>query len=534
MQATGETDGATPVKRVGWRRALPALLWSALLIVIPLFYLWVNLAGQHRLEAVRQSLAQQGESLQMRDYSPGPIPAEENFCAIPSLDGLAVGDGDSPAGQAAKAKRDRITAMLPPRGKKVMIHILAGGYPAGVPMDFTAHVAALRKDGYFKTPAGGAPEEEILSAYAPMQPVIDEMAAALDRPGAQWTPTPLAQPGYSYGSAQQYPMTVALDLAKHLPMRGCIAAQAGDGATALATWRMIERLRRATAELPTLIDLLVAIAIHQLEHKIVWECQYAKAGTLAEWRLWEQEQAAIDYRKTALNSWSGERAFGQEMTANMKRNRHSGELLYMLAEPASLLDGTQKVEVLNHVEPYFPGGFYDLNAATLAQLETKYFVEPIKRDDWKEILTQIAQDSAELAELRDHPFSHLDAVGALAVPSLLQGLYKLVYAVAQSNQATIACRLEVFRLEHGEYPASLAGLTLSDGRPLPTDPIDGAPMRYRRTDDGRFALWSLGFDGKDDGGRRGPTLPPSPSDPTYKGDWVWSFSGEPKKTAARP
>ena len=52
-------------------------------------------------------------------------------------------------------------------------------------------------------------------------------------------------------------------------------------------------------------------------------------------------------------------------------------------------------------------------------------------------------------------------------------------------------------------------------------------MRYRKTADGRYALWSVAFDGTDDGGKR--TLDAKKPDETkfhnaaYLGDWVWDF-----------
>ena len=35
---------------------------------------------------------------------------------------------------------------------------------------------------------------------------------------------------------------------------------------------------------------------------------------------------------------------------------------------------------------------------------------------------------------------------------------------------------------------------------LPHDIINGQPLHYRRTDDGQFVLYSVGWDEKDDGG----------------------------------
>jgi hypothetical protein len=52
-------------------------------------------------------------------------------------------------------------------------------------------------------------------------------------------------------------------------------------------------------------------------------------------------------------------------------------------------------------------------------------------------------------------------------------------------------------------------------------------MGYRKTADGHYKLWCVGFDRKDDGGLRvisahGYT---NFADTYYKGDWVWDFSG---------
>jgi hypothetical protein len=68
--------------------------------------------------------------------------------------------------------------------------------------------------------------------------------------------------------------------------------------------------------------------------------------------------------------------------------------------------------------------------------------------------------------------------------------------------ATLALR--AYRVEHGAYPMTLNALV--DGgylRHLPVDPFDmaGAPVRYRLLASDRYLLYSIGPDGKDDGGR---------------------------------
>ncbi|MGN6553963.1 MAG: hypothetical protein ACTHLW_09595 [Verrucomicrobiota bacterium] len=56
---------------------------------------------------------------------------------------------------------------------------------------------------------------------------------------------------------------------------------------------------------------------------------------------------------------------------------------------------------------------------------------------------------------------------------------------------------------------------------LPHDIITGQPLPYRRQNDGRFLLYSVGWNQKDDGGtvvRKKRSM--SEVDPD-QGDWVW-------------
>ena len=76
------------------------------------------------------------------------------------------------------------------------------------------------------------------------------------------------------------------------------------------------------------------------------------------------------------------------------------------------------------------------------------------------------------------------------------------FAFAQSSldRARVACALERHRLAEGVYPAGLEALTPRFMEKLPHDIINDQSLHYRRTDDGRFLLYSVGWNGTDDGG----------------------------------
>lgn len=71
---------------------------------------------------------------------------------------------------------------------------------------------------------------------------------------------------------------------------------------------------------------------------------------------------------------------------------------------------------------------------------------------------------------------------------------------AQRSLVLAAIALEGYQLKHGLYPGSLKTLVPEFLAALPRDPMDGQPLRYRRNDDGTFTLYSVGWNGQDDGG----------------------------------
>ena len=97
-------------------------------------------------------------------------------------------------------------------------------------------------------------------------------------------------------------------------------------------------------------------------------------------------------------------------------------------------------------------------------------------------------------------------------------------AQTYSQLAIAACALERHWLAHGSYPESLAALAPEFAMPVPLDPMSGQPFRYERTVDGRFRLWSVGWNGKDDGGTVALTGTPASKSRNInfeQGDWVW-------------
>ena len=114
---------------------------------------------------------------------------------------------------------------------------------------------------------------------------------------------------------------------------------------------------------------------------------------------------------------------------------------------------------------------------------------------------------------------HFEAEGravpswAILTPLILPAASKLgeasrrKHAHVRSLAALLAA--ERYRRAKGRWPASLAELVPEFLAAVPADPYDGAPLRYRRLDDGVTA-YAVGADRVDDGGAIGHKLPTEP------------------------
>jgi hypothetical protein len=86
-----------------------------------------------------------------------------------------------------------------------------------------------------------------------------------------------------------------------------------------------------------------------------------------------------------------------------------------------------------------------------------------------------------------------------------------------------AIALKRFELAHGSKPSNLDAVVPEFLAALPTDFMDGHPLRYRLNSDGTYVLYSVGDNLIDDGGIgiSGSEEAGPPKSPWSGQDWVW-------------
>ena len=117
--------------------------------------------------------------------------------------------------------------------------------------------------------------------------------------------------------------------------------------------------------------------------------------------------------------------------------------------------------------------------------------------------------------------------------SLNTALRRAARTETARNVVITAIALKRYELRHHQLPATLEELTPDLLKAVPIDCMDGQPLRYRRNADGTFLLYSVGENGKDDGGD--PALEKSVQSSifywqnSHAQDWVWPQPASPEE-----
>ncbi|HUS37741.1 MAG TPA: hypothetical protein VM680_20495, partial [Verrucomicrobiae bacterium] len=170
-----------------------------------------------------------------------------------------------------------------------------------------------------------------------------------------------------------------------------------------------------------------------------------------------------------------------------------------------------------------PRGWAPLNAAYYARAVQKQI----------ELLSEMpAIDPQGAKRLNDEMIVQLEQsrsptrmIGRIAVINLNKAAQTMTKNQTAIEQLVIASALELHRKEKGQYPGSVAELSPTFLKRAPADVIRGKPLRYERRRNGEYALYSIGWNGKDD---LAPLLanPETPMFDIFESkaaaeDWVW-------------
>jgi hypothetical protein len=293
-------------------------------------------------------------------------------------------------------------------------------------------------------------------------------------------------------------------------------AQENDLEGALDCCRGMINVERSIGDEPTLISLLVRIAIRGMAvrkvERILAQGKVADASLAAFQQFLEEEAAA----PLLLIAMRGERGI---MDGAMQALQ-SGEL--PMTGFRSLFNSRQSSWVtLEDVQfALLPGGIKNSRAALLHLNNQLVELAKLPIEDIREPLQELSTAAQGLPPLARE----------------ISSAYHKVVQAFQRDQALMRCAIvllaaERYRLANGHWPKALSDLVPVYLDKVPVDPFDDQSLRLRRLNDG-VVIYSVGLDGKDNGGN----LDPNPTkEGTDLGFRLWDVGQrrQPPKPPAR-
>ena len=340
---------------------------------------------------------------------------------------------------------------------------------------------------------------------------LDDVRTALKRPYA------IIPGDYSFPPQMPIPNFVLMRaLAQTLAQRTQCHLMLGQPEKALHELTLIHDMCRILQKPPTgqpetLVEAMINVAIHGLYVNTMQE-----GFRLHAWQ--EPQLAAIQQqlREVDLLPWIP-RALRNEQCHLTYLGEHTsfreiftGSRIFGSSKPQAWYE-----RLISYRYDLLPRGWLYQNIVFATSLEEP-LVESCLTADGVIHPDAVESSMSNLVKNVDHwtPFGYL---AAIAIPNITKAMQTGTMNQTLANEAQIACALECYKLANGNYPNSLAVLTPQFIEKIPNDLIGGEPLHYRRTDDGKFLLYSVGWNETDDGSLRG-TL----SD-AKKGDWVWQY-----------
>jgi len=500
---------------------------ACLATFIALFYAEEDWRSLHALNEFKQQLAAKNEKFDFKDLIPAPVPDDQNFALAPIVyssygqiltrDGQEIPsekrdtnfvnrlqmpttlDNDSPTNDGGRWDVARLTNLKPWQSYY---------------RDLTA------KTNLFPvSPQPQSPAADVLLALSKYDSQIEELRAASRLPYSRF---PVDYSKDEPAAILLPHLAMMKSCLQVLRLRATAELQNGEADKAAEDIKLMLYLTQSLRTEPILISHLVRIAMAAITLQPVYDGLAEHRWNDAELASLDTELSKFDFLADYEFAMHGEMSFGLAETEYLRRSRNFQALDYDES-------GGHNSEASHWGLRLAPASLFYWNELTIAQMHEQWTLPLV--DAQKQIVHANAvrdNDAAVLKQLqRGWPYNFL---ARMIFPAVRKSVVKFARAQSSLDLARTAIALERYRLAHGEYPEALDALAPQFMDKVPHDIIGGQPLHYQRTSDGQFVLYSVGWNGIDDGGvvafkntGRDPRDESSSTVDIEKGDWVWRY-----------
>ena len=525
----GESQSPRAVSRSRKLRRFAArlLVLAAVLVALAgvMVLIWSHSATRE-WQRVKAQIEADGETFDLMKLLPSAPADAENFCAIPELKDVTAKLDDDPNTSAPemprKASGPLVEVWKPDNGRPGT----GDGPRQGVAANSSEMAAYFRKTKFIELPpTSDDPARDILAAIGVQHPEVAALTAAIGRSKSQITPAFAERRWTVPFIAQRHTQwSTVTNAGNILRIQALAAIGAGNKDITRSDIVALLKLSEAAGQEPFLLSYIHSVNLEKAVHHVLWEA--LRAGVLSDEILAEvlQELSKHDGRDRLLYALRTELILNVDHLEHL-RDEHREETL------AAFGSGTGWISRL--ISRLLPAGVFDRNASFYCSELYRLAIRPLKTEGFPSVvgelhvLERVAHHDCHAS---GNPFREVTVgVAARLLPTTFSIVRKGAVAASTHDQAMTAIALERFNLQHHRYPTVLSELVPAFVPKLPLDTLSGIPLGYRRTEDGRYMIWSAGFDGTDDNGKIGTSSKAVErltyvEYTNYKGDWVWQYT----------
>jgi hypothetical protein len=366
-------------------------------------------------------------------------------------------------------------------------------------------------------PQPQTPEQDVLLALSKYDSTIEELREASQLPYSRF---PLNYECEDPAAILLPHLAALKQCAQILELRAIAELQNNESQKALDDVKLSLRLIDSIRSEPFLISHLVRIAMLPLALQPVYEGLAEHKWSDAQLVTLDSELSKLDFLVDYGSAMRGEIGFQDGIVRYLQH--HSEQYLNLVGD-ASGSGNMSPAEFVTATAMHWhlvPNGWFYQNQLRCARAMEEFYLPVADINQQTFVPAMILRADAAIEKERKNltPFNILES---LMLPALGNAAKNFAHAQSSVDLARVACALERYRLAHGEYPETLDALIPQFIEKMPHDIIGGKPLHYRRMDDGKFLLYSVGWNEMDDGGQI--ILTKDESVDCEKGDWVWQY-----------
>lgn len=253
----------------------------------------------------------------------------------------------------------------------------------------------------------------------------------------------------------------------------------------------------------TLVSQMIRTAIAGVGLATTWEALQARGWSEEKLAALQQDWEAVDLVDVFEKGMIGERAFGEAFFGYLRslrpRQRAAAVRFGNTSGRRSAADYLNELVVM----PLWAANSEADELFYLRHLQNSLdaFRQLQQGTPWPVVSQQIQTNLDGFEAVISNPmtrYRHL--VSGIALPNYIRAGSNCIRNETQRRLTITAIALERFRLRHGKLPAELDTLVPQFISAVPIDPMSAKPLRYQLNGAESFTLYSVGEDGRDDGG----------------------------------